>query len=83
MVNSQCQRVSGVRPWWTFGSQIHGESLDADEPQTILRSQPAQKIGVPALILVLFEPDLLPVALVFPSYGDAFANGSVELLQSA
>ena len=75
------QRVSRVGPRWTFGCHIHGQRLDADEPETILGSQPAEKIGVPALIVVLFKPNLLPMTLVFPGNGDAFANRSIELFQ--
>ena len=65
LLDLQHQPVTGLAAGRALSGKIHGQRINANQSESILRSQPAQEINRPKFLLVPFEPHLLPVALIF------------------
>ena len=60
--------------------QIHRQIRHMNKGQTLLGSQPTQEDDRPALVTVASQPDLLPVALIFPGDLDGLTQGIIEVI---
>ena len=80
--NAELPTISRFAALWALRREVECQRVDPDQTKVLLRPQPAKEIHRPGVSSVLFKPDLLPVALIFPTDADAFTGRELKVVEN-